>query len=428
MTNLSLRYSLLSLIAFVAICQVVLFFVPAQVTIYLAGGSLLASAALAWIVMNRDRAVQLYDVIKIVTDVCRQIDQGNFETRITVQGEGQVKELYDAVNAAIDRTDAFVREATSVMQAVAKKKYYRPILEVGMTGAFLKASRDINLSVENLNEMQQAASTLCERVKTVMTQVVQNTDTVIAESREMGQRIDDSSSGVIEVADVTRATTESAELIVGATEQLSDSVREITVQASSANDISNDAMDKNQGIQDDIRQLSEQARNIDDVIQFITDIAAQTNLLALNATIEAARAGEAGKGFAVVAGEVKNLAQQTAKATDRIAEQIMHIQGATENVVAKTMDISGTISRIHEASGAIAAAVEEQGAATADIADKIQGLAASSNDIATYIGTIAQSSAASYASAIKVMWVSDDQKEPVHNLDDDLQKFFNMVM
>lgn len=428
MTNLSLRYSLLSLIALIAVLQGAVFFASTQVAMYLAGGGLLVSAALAWIVMNRDRAVQLSDVIKIVTDVCRQIDQGNFETRITVQGEGQVKELYDAVNAAIDRTDAFVREATSVMQAVAKKKYYRPILEVGMTGAFLKASRDINLSVDNLNEMQQAASTLCERVKTVMTQVVHNTDTVIAESREMGQRIDDSSSGVIEVADVTRATTESADMIVGATEQLSDSVREITVQASSANDISNDAMDKNQGIQDDIRQLSEQARNIDDVIQFITDIAAQTNLLALNATIEAARAGEAGKGFAVVAGEVKNLAQQTAKATDRIAEQIMHIQGATENVVAKTMDISDTISRIHEVSGAIAAAVEEQGAATADIADKIQGLAASSNDIATYIGTIAQSSAASYASAIKVMWVSDDQKDPVHKLDGDLQKFFNMVM
>jgi len=428
MTNLSSRFNLTIGLAGIAALHGLALFLDAGWMQWVASALLLTLCfGLGFFIMRRNRALYLDEVMTEVTEACRAIDQGNFEVRLTQTATGSVQALYDAVNDAMDRTDAFVREATAAMNAVSEKKYYRPIIETGMTGAFLKASRDINRSVETLSSVQDAAHHLRDRVKDVMTKVVENTDTIISESKEMGKRIDESSSGVIEVADVTRSTTESADMIVGATEQLAASIHEINVQAANANEISNSAMAKNQDIQDDIMKLSAQAKNIDDVLQFITDIAAQTNLLALNATIEAARAGEAGKGFAVVAGEVKTLAQQTATATERIGEQILHIQSATQNVVGKSTDISGTINQINEVSSAIAAAVEEQGAATADISSKITGLAEKSNEISNYIGTIAQSSAGSYAGAIRVMWVSDDQREPVHTLEDDLVKFFKMV-
>ena len=118
--------------------------------------------------------------------------------------------------------------------------------------------------------------------------------------------------------------------------------------------------------------MSKAAARIGDVVELINSIAGQTNLLALNATIEAARAGEAGRGFAVVASEVKALAEQTAKATDEIGQQIGSIQAATQESVGAIRDISGTIERLSEISSAIAAAVEEQGAATQEIARNVQ--------------------------------------------------------
>src|SRR5205085_3448299 len=113
-----------------------------------------------------------------------------------------------------------------------------------------------------------------------------------------------------------------------------------------------------------INELSQAAGRIGDVVKLITAIAEQTNLLALNATIEAARAGEAGRGFAVVASEVKQLASQTAKATEEIGSQIAGMQAATRESVGAIKEISTTIGRISEIASTIAAAVEEQGAAT----------------------------------------------------------------
>lgn len=362
-----------------------------------------------------------------VTKVCKEIDQGNFEARITISAHGKEQELYDAVNDAIDRTDAFVREAAAAMDYVAEKKYFRPIIERGMTGAFLKASQDINKSLTNLSDVQNSAFELKAKVDDVVERVVETANEIVSVAGNMGGRIDQSTSGTIEVAESAIQTSESILLVAAATEELATSVREISRQVTYASETAQNAMDNVDSIQGDISTLSNEAQNIGEVIQLISDIAAKTNLLALNATVEAARAGEAGKGFAVVAAEVKNLADQTSKATDRISEQIGHIQNATENVVTKSHEINRTINEINEVSGAIAAAVEEQGAATNDIADKVTIVSTQSIKVSDRIGDIAQASAGSYAGAITVIWAAGDQIEPVKELDDDMKAFFKML-
>ena len=128
--------------------------------------------------------------------------------------------------------------------------------------------------------------------------------------------------------------------------------------------------------------LTDAAQKIGAVTNMINEIAGQTNLLALNATIEAARAGEAGKGFAVVASEVKNLASQTAKATQEISGHIAAMQNATGETVAAVQSIGATIGQLNETAATIAAAVEEQGAATREIARNVQQAAAGTSEVA----------------------------------------------
>jgi methyl-accepting chemotaxis protein len=137
-----------------------------------------------------------------------------------------------------------------------------------------------------------------------------------------------------------------------------------------------------------INELADASQKIGDVVALITDIADQTNLLALNATIEAARAGDAGKGFAVVASEVKNLANQTAKATEEISIHITGIQQSTQEAVTAMDGIGNTIGNINEVASTIAAAVEEQGAATQEIARNVEQAAAGTTEVTSSMATV----------------------------------------
>jgi methyl-accepting chemotaxis protein len=160
--------------------------------------------------------------------------------------------------------------------------------------------------------------------------------------------------------------------VASAAEELSCSIKEISRQVQQSARIASEAVGQARTTTESVGELSKAAARIGDVVELINTIAGQTNLLALNATIEAARAGEAGRGFAVVASEVKALAQQTAKATCEISEQISGIQSATQSSVSAIMAISTTIEKLSEVSSTIAAAVEEQGAATQEISGNVQ--------------------------------------------------------
>ncbi len=176
--------------------------------------------------------------------------------------------------------------------------------------------------------------------------------------------------------------------VAAASEQLASSINEITRQVESSARIAGEAVDQAQKTDARISQLSQAAGRIGDVVDLIQSIAGQTNLLALNATIEAARAGDAGRGFAVVASEVKSLAEQTAKATDEISQQINDIQSATQDSVSAIKEIGATIGRISEISAAISSAVEQQGAATQGISSNVQRAAAGTSQVASSIADV----------------------------------------
>ena len=195
----------------------------------------------------------------------------------------------------------------------------------------------------------------------------------------------DTESESINVASAAEQATVSVQTVASASEELTSSIGEISRQVSHSAEIASKAVDAATITNDTIQELAEGSKRIGEVINLINDIAEQTNLLALNATIEAARAGDAGKGFAVVASEVKNLANQTAKATEDIGEQISSIQGSTGEAVSAIASISSTISEMNEIATTIASAVEEQGAATNEISRNVQEAATGTADVSQSI-------------------------------------------
>ncbi len=205
------------------------------------------------------------------------------------------------------------------------------------------------------------------------------------------------------VASATEQASNAVETVASAAEELSASIREIGRQVSEASTIANTAAEDAGRTNQTVRDLEATAAKIGDVVNLITDIASQTNLLALNATIEAARAGEAGKGFAVVAGEVKNLANQTARATDEIGSQIGMVQTQTQNVVEAIGGIVKRIDDISHISTAIASAVEEQGAATAEIAGNVAQASQGTALVAGTISGVSDAAAGTGAAAQQVL-------------------------
>jgi methyl-accepting chemotaxis protein len=214
-----------------------------------------------------------------------------------------------------------------------------------------------------------------QSVAAVLDALRQSAEAMTVSATDMASAADRTRGDAARTADGAEASTRDLAAVAAATEELTTSVSEISRQVAHAAAAARAAVERAETTDMTVRGLSEAASRIDEVVRVIASVAGQTNLLALNATIEAARAGDAGKGFAVVASEVKQLAGQTAGATDRIARQVSAIQEATALAVDAVTSVAGSIARMDEIATAIAAAVEQQGAATREIAASVQAVA-----------------------------------------------------
>ena len=229
------------------------------------------------------------------------------------------------------------------------------------------------------------------------------------------------------VAGASEEASTNVQSVASATEELSSSVNEISRQVQESARMAGEAVSQVRFTTERIGELSRAASRIGDVVELINTIAGQTNLLALNATIEAARAGEAGRGFAVVASEVKALAQQTAKATGEIAQQVTGIQAATEESVVATKTISSTIERLSEVSSTIAAAVEEQGAATQEISRNIQQAAQGTQQVSASIIDVQQGASETGSASSQVLTAAQSLSRDSNRLRDQVAQFLAMV-
>lgn len=246
-----------------------------------------------------------------------------------------------------------------------------------------KAAKEAERKAEERAERAKMREARAQRLDTIIAHFDQSIASAISNLSAASGAMKDTSGIMVNVAEATGTQSavvkdasgdmeQNATTMLAAIEEFSASIREVNMQVQNAGTISKEAVQASQDSSTSISHLSENSREIEDVVKLINDIAEQTNLLALNATIEAARAGDAGRGFAVVASEVKSLANQTAKATDEITDQIKGMQDMTKSAVQANASIGETIDRLNEIMVSITAAVEEQYATTGEINRSVQ--------------------------------------------------------
>jgi len=311
--------------------------------------------------------------------------------------------------------------------------------EIGILGRSIAILRDGAREAADLRHAQEQAkrqaeeerrntmNKLADHFETSVKGVVRSVASAATEMQSTAQSLSSVAAEANRQAATVAAASEEASsnvaTVAAAAEELSSSIHEISRQVHAAAGISSTAVAQAVKTTEIVNGLASSAELIGSVVKLINDIASQTNLLALNATIEAARAGDAGKGFAVVAGEVKSLANQTARATEEISQHIAGVQTATGAAVEAIQAITGTIGEINQISGAIASAVEEQGAATQEIARNVEQASAGTQEVSRNIAGVTDAAAETGTGATHVLESSIELSKQSERLDSEVDLF-----
>ncbi len=347
----------------------------------LASGVVLLIAAGITVLLSRAIAKpmrQLADVAKLISD-------GNYAVDVPATGRfDEVGTLAKAILVLRDRARAGEEQR--------------------------KAHDDKMRDIER--QRQQMMMDLADKFDSSVGGVVQSVSSQASKMVDSAQSLSSAAEGATQKASTVAAASEQAssnvQTVASATEELSSSIAEISRQVAQSSRIATTAVGEADKANQMVQGLADASQKIGAVVALITDIANQTNLLALNATIEAARAGEAGKGFAVVAAEVKNLATQTAKATEEIGQQISGVQGATQEAVQAIQAISTTIGEINGIASSIADAVNQQSAATKEIARNVEQAARGTTEVTTNITAVTEAANDTGAAAGQVLTSAQD--------------------
>jgi methyl-accepting chemotaxis protein len=361
-----------------------------------------------------------YKVVKFATDITAAKKQAaDYESQIAAIGRSQAVIQFDLDGTILDANDNFL-QAVGYSLAEVKGKHHSMFVDVAhknsaeyqtfwqklrhgdyQAGEFRRSGKGgreiwIQASYNPIFDFSGRPYKVVKYATDITAQVADR-----QRRNDIGRHVDQDLGAVsLAISTVNEQASSAAsasieastnvQAVAAGAEQLVSSIDEIGRQTASASSVSAEAVSQAQHTSDIVASLVDATSRIGEVVKLITDIAAQTNLLALNATIEAARAGDAGKGFSVVANEVKNLASQTARATDEISGQIAQVQNATHEAVSAITAISQTISRMNEISEAIAAASEEQNAVSREISSNLNTAASGVSIISESMNAIAE--------------------------------------